>query len=248
MFAPPPVIETEVFARLPDNFRLKGQKSTWLEIQRRGVAADSFLEGPSFDRDGNLYVVDIPFGRVFRISPDGGFELIAEYDGEPNGLKIHKDGRIFIADHKNGIMVLDPASGSVMPFYDRPVLERFKGVNDLFFASNGDPRPVRVCAGAHRDDATALSHLAGMGGGRRAATPPHQPGQRRRTGNAAGALRRPRHLARLAGRPIDPAPAGSIPNQSMCENIVRPGVGRSARSTVPVPDSVMNIDRPSGPP
>ncbi len=138
MFAPPPVIETEVFARLPESLRLKGRKSPWLDIQQRGAEADSFLEGPSFDRDGNLYVVDIPFGRVFRISPDGTFALITEYDGEPNGLKIHKDGRIFIADHKNGIMALDPDSGSVKPIHDRPVLERFKGVNDLFFASNGD--------------------------------------------------------------------------------------------------------------
>ena len=58
---------------------------------------------------GNLYCVDIPWGRVFRIDPKGEFTLIAEYDGEPNGLKIHRDGRIFIADYKHGIMVLDPA-------------------------------------------------------------------------------------------------------------------------------------------
>ncbi len=138
MFAPPTVIETEVFARLPESLRLKGRTSDWLDIQQRGAEMDSFLEGPSFDRDGNLYVVDIPYGRVFRITPDGTFHLVAEYDGEPNGLKIHRDGRIFIADHKCGIMQLDPGSGAVEPFCDRPVLERFKGVNDLFFASNGD--------------------------------------------------------------------------------------------------------------
>lgn len=28
----------------------------------------------------------IPFGRVFRVSLAGGFDLVAEYDGEPNGL------------------------------------------------------------------------------------------------------------------------------------------------------------------
>ena len=138
MFAAPPVIETEVFARLPDSFREGDRRSDWLDVQRRGAPLDSFLEGPSFDRDGNLYCVDIPFGRVFRVSPSGEFTLVAEYDGEPNGLKIHKDGRIFIADHKNGIMLLDPDSGTVEPFYDRPVLQRFKGVNDLFFTSRGD--------------------------------------------------------------------------------------------------------------
>ena len=66
------------------------------------------------------------------------FTLVAEYDGEPNGLKIHRDGRIFIADYKNGIVVLDPETGKVDPFLARVRLERLKAVNDLVFASNGD--------------------------------------------------------------------------------------------------------------
>ncbi len=49
-----------------------------------------------------------------------------------------RDGRIVIADYKNGIMQLDPPSGAVTPLIDRRRLERFKGVNDLFFAGNGD--------------------------------------------------------------------------------------------------------------
>jgi gluconolactonase len=112
-----PVIESKVFARVPDA---------------------KLLEGPSFDRAGNLYVTDIPNGRVWRIAPDGALQKVAEYDGEPNGLKIHKDGRIFIADHKHGLLLLDPASGTVTPHLDRPFHERFKGLNDLLFARNGD--------------------------------------------------------------------------------------------------------------
>ncbi len=138
MFAPPPVIETEVFARLPDRYRKAGQPSAWLNAQMRGAPMHSLLEGPAFDREGNLYVVDIAFGRVFKVSPAGEFELAAEYDGEPNGLKFHRDGRGFIADHSHGIMVMDPASGTVTRYCDRPRLERFKGTNDLCFAANGD--------------------------------------------------------------------------------------------------------------
>ena len=63
---------------------------------------------------------------------------MATYDGEPNGLKIHRDGRIFIADHKQGLMLLDPRSGRVEAYFDRPHGERFKGLNDLIFAKNGD--------------------------------------------------------------------------------------------------------------
>lgn len=132
-FDPPQVIETEVFATLPEKFHKSGGRNSGGRPARH-----SFLEGPSFDRAGNLYVTDIPYGRVFRVSPGGAFELVADYDGEPNGLKIHQDGRIFIADHHQGILLLDPDKGSVTPLLEGPDKERFKGVNDLVFASNGD--------------------------------------------------------------------------------------------------------------
>jgi gluconolactonase len=98
----------------------------------------SFLEGPSFDLDGNLYCVDIAYGRIFTISTNGVFNVVAEYDGWPNGLKIDKAGKIFIADYKHGIMQLDPKTGQVDAVLERYRAERFKGVNDLVFASNGD--------------------------------------------------------------------------------------------------------------
>lgn len=138
MFNAPPIIETEVFASVPEVYRKKNQTAEWLRVQKRAMQTHSFLEGPSFDRSGNLYVTDIPYGRIFRVSSSGDFSLIIEYDGEPNGLKLHADGRIFIADHKQGILILDPATGKMRTFLDRPRLERFKGVNDLFFADNGD--------------------------------------------------------------------------------------------------------------
>ena len=138
MFNPPAVIEPTIFARIPDSYRIENRRSQWVDIQFHGAATPVFLEGPSFDRAGNLWVTDIPWGRIFRIAPDASVSLMAEYDGEPNGLKFHKDGRIFIADHKHGLLLLDASSGTVTPLLDRPKLERFKGVNDLVFASNGD--------------------------------------------------------------------------------------------------------------
>jgi gluconolactonase len=129
MFAVPETINTEIFAQLPDRLRVKTSPA-------RPHA--SFLEGPSFDRAGNLYCVDVHNGRILRVDPSGEFSVVIEYDGEPNGLKIHKDGRIFVADHKNGLMLLDPVAGRVEPLLERGRRERFKGLNDLFFASNGD--------------------------------------------------------------------------------------------------------------
>jgi gluconolactonase len=131
-------VETTVFARLPERYQTADANNEWVAGQPVGMPHRSLLEGPSFDREGNLWCVDVPGGRVFKVTRDGVFHLIAEYDGWPNGLKFHRDGRIFIADYKHGIMQLDPASGRVTPYLLRAPTERFKGVNDLFFGANGD--------------------------------------------------------------------------------------------------------------
>lgn len=138
MFATPPRFEADVFVTIPSELGITGRKSYWAEIQFGGADTPTFLEGPSFDRDGNLWVVDIPWGRLLKITPSGEVSVGAEYDGEPNGLKFHKDGRAFICDHKNGIMVFDPKTGVAEPFLERSSLERFKATNDLIFTSNGD--------------------------------------------------------------------------------------------------------------
>jgi gluconolactonase len=138
MFAAPPVLETTVFARVPDSLSRANRKSHWVDVLQNGAPTPSFLEGPSFDREGNLWVTDIPWGRLFKITPDGTLSVAFEYDGEPNGLKFHKDGRAFITDHKHGIMVFDPKTAKIAPYLERGRFERFKGVNDLVFASNGD--------------------------------------------------------------------------------------------------------------
>lgn len=138
MFAAPSEIATKVFARLPEALHFRGEPNDWVKAARPGMRLGSFLEAPAFDRDGNFYCVDVPHGRIFRVSPHGDWTIAAEYDGEPNGLKIHRDGRIFIADHRHGIMVMQPGTGSVEPFCLHAGLERFRGCNDLHFASNGD--------------------------------------------------------------------------------------------------------------
>jgi gluconolactonase len=131
------IIEAETFTVMPAEFRKRG-RTAWSDSNRQGGEVDNFLEGPSFDRSGNLFVVDIPFGRIFRISPEGKWDLVVQYDGWPNGLKLHKDGRVFIADYKCGLMVLDPKSGRLETLLETAHTESFKGLNDLHFASNGD--------------------------------------------------------------------------------------------------------------
>ena len=64
--------------------------------------------------------------------------MLCEYNGEPNGLKIHRDGRIFVTDHKLGLLLLDPNTGGLLPVVERYMTESFKGLNDLFLTSQGD--------------------------------------------------------------------------------------------------------------
>ena len=62
MYAAPPVIQTEVFTTLPKELHNTEKYSAWV-AERRAGKLHSFLEGPSFDREGNLYCTDIPYGR-----------------------------------------------------------------------------------------------------------------------------------------------------------------------------------------
>jgi gluconolactonase len=130
-------IEVRPFTSLPAKYRGK-RRTAWSDPNRQGAALDSFLEGPSFDRHGNLWCVDIPFGRIFRIDPKGDWELAAQYDGWPNGLKIHRDGQVVIADYRKGLLQLNPRNGKIETLLETAFSEGFKGLNDLHFADNGD--------------------------------------------------------------------------------------------------------------
>lgn len=143
-FTPPAVIQARVLTRLPDAFRVR-RRTDWCDANKPGHEIDSFLEGPSFDREGNLYVTDIPFGRIFRISPQLEWSLVAEYDGWPNGLAIHRDGSLWIADYRRGLLRLDADAARRSREGGNPVAilghrnsESFKGLNDLTFDAAGD--------------------------------------------------------------------------------------------------------------
>lgn len=134
MFAAPPEIEAQVVARVPDS--LRRNEPSWMS--RRG-RVDCFIEGPAFDRAGNLYLVDMPFGRILRMSPDGAIDVAAQYPGGPNGLAIHADGSVWAADRQLGIVRIDPTSGHwTQVLAEYPDGQPFKGPNDLVFDRAGN--------------------------------------------------------------------------------------------------------------
>jgi len=133
----PEVRAFETFSTVPGKFRSKG-RTDWADANQGGREIDCFLEGPVFDDDGNLYVTDIPYGRIFRVDPKGGWDLVAQWDGEPNGMKFISANRLIVTDYKNGLMEVDILSGEVKPYFSRRNTERFRGVNDLTISSQGD--------------------------------------------------------------------------------------------------------------
>lgn len=133
----PEVIEARVLTTMPESFT-KPVRSEWADANKGGEAIPSFLEGPAFDRAGNLWVVDIPHGRLFRISPAREWTLAATTGGWPNGLAIHRDGTVWIADYRRGILRLDPVAGEITTVLGHRNSESLKGVNDLTFDAAGN--------------------------------------------------------------------------------------------------------------
>jgi hypothetical protein len=97
-YPPPPVIVASLHVRIPEEIRCKEQ-SEW----RGGFAGEFqniFLEGPTVDRNGELFVTDIPHGQILKVDHNLQVTRLLKYDGEPNGLAIRGDGNFVVADYK----------------------------------------------------------------------------------------------------------------------------------------------------
>ena len=58
----------------------------------------SMLEGPTVDRDGNVYFTDILMQRIMRLGRDGRFSVFREKSNVANGLVIDPQGRLIAAE------------------------------------------------------------------------------------------------------------------------------------------------------
>lgn len=67
----------------------------WFQVSEKQLQ----LEGLCFDREGNLFFVEVFGGTVFKLElPDKKLIKIAELPGEnPAAIKIHQDSRLFVA-------------------------------------------------------------------------------------------------------------------------------------------------------
>jgi gluconolactonase len=94
------------------------------------------LEGPNFDKEGNLWLVSHTTGQIYRVTADGRCTEVA-HTSAPNGLRFHKDGRLFGVDHHDGIFWLDTKTLKLTFITNQYHSGNFAGLDDLFFDSTG---------------------------------------------------------------------------------------------------------------
>ncbi|BBF71979.1 SMP-30/gluconolactonase/LRE family protein [Sphingomonas bisphenolicum] len=94
-----------------------------------------FLEGPSHDAQGQLWVVDVTGGRILQIA-DGQCKERAKTGGHPNGSLVTKDGNLLIAD-RTGLVSFDPRSGTLSSLDLSFGGEKLSGLNDLAKDAHG---------------------------------------------------------------------------------------------------------------
>jgi sugar lactone lactonase YvrE len=109
-----------------------------------------FAEGPAFDRDGNLYVVNYrERGTIGKFTPDGAASVLvdlrkqlpADGDRKPscNGLKVDDDGNIIGAETGTSQIIRISPDGKKVEVLVREVNgERLRGLNDVALDPKGN--------------------------------------------------------------------------------------------------------------
>jgi len=118
---------------LPADLHHTGEPSAWAKMTRPGQAMHSFLEAAFFDANGNLWLSDVPYGRVFCVSPTGEWRLVYQIDGEPHAMRIAPDGRHIAVDYKHGLITLNDSGFEVISTGEPP----FLGLSDMAYGPDG---------------------------------------------------------------------------------------------------------------
>ncbi len=122
----------------------------WLQVNDNPQTA---LEGPAFDRNGDLYFVDVEGGgKVFKIRMSDKTISTIYNDPRHSGfasVKIHKDGRLFLCGFQGGDIVVVSPGGKLLQTIrtvyqghqlipDDMIFDRY---GNIYFTSyEGDPK------------------------------------------------------------------------------------------------------------
>ena len=138
MYSQPFSITSQTFSDLPSHLKKDSEGNTWVANALAGRETHSYLSGAVFDQQGLLWLTDCAHGRIFRVTPTGEWDEIAQYEGWPGALQFHPDGRLIIADARHGLLAMHVTSRAITPLLTHHHNQRFKGVADLSIAQDGN--------------------------------------------------------------------------------------------------------------
>jgi lactonase len=98
----------------------------------------TFLEGPAFDREGNLFLTSPPAGTVFKITPHQQLSTIfTDKNARVDGSAFHKDGRLFVVCLSGELLAMNPDGSQVNYMYPK-YQGKTLSMNDLVFDAKGN--------------------------------------------------------------------------------------------------------------
>ena len=78
-----------------------------------------FPEGPVAMDDGSVIIVEIPIGRITRVTMDGKLHTVATPGGGPNGLAVGPDGHLYCCNN-GGNFEMNIVNGLMIPGHTPP--------------------------------------------------------------------------------------------------------------------------------
>ena len=107
----------------------------WFQV---APSTDVLLEGPAFDKKGNLFVTAPTKGLVYKITPQKQLSTIfSDHNVIVDGSAFHKDGRLFIVCLSGELLTINSDSGKVTVTYPK-YHSKTLSMNDLVFDDKGN--------------------------------------------------------------------------------------------------------------
>jgi gluconolactonase len=96
-----------------------------------------FTEGPTFDREGNLYFSDVAGNKLYKIDAAGQLSTLLDPSNHTNGLMVNAAGNVVACEMDGRLVVVDPKTKEVKPLADGYQGNRFNAPNDLVIDRGG---------------------------------------------------------------------------------------------------------------
>jgi len=116
--------------------------STRAQVVERAAEVPTLTEGPTVDRDGNLYFTEMRFQRIFKVDTKGELSVFREHSHGANGLLVDPQNRLIACEGAaNGepprITRTDLRTGAIEVLVDHYQGMPFKGSNDVTIDKQG---------------------------------------------------------------------------------------------------------------